>query len=50
MDGGNQPYAETTDQVLQRLTVAAEVGLSDGEAARRRQIFGPNQLHDARRW
>ena len=49
MNGANRAYAETTDQVLQRLAVAAEVGLGDDEAARRRQVFGPNELHEAKR-
>jgi len=48
MPGGGEPHQQTKEDVLTALRTNAHQGLSEAEAARRLQRFGPNQLETRR--
>ncbi|MFB6133701.1 MAG: cation-translocating P-type ATPase, partial [Halanaeroarchaeum sp.] len=50
--GETPPWAQSTQRVISQREVAIEVGLTPEEVARRRERYGPNELHetDRRSW
>jgi len=44
-----EPWAQDAQQVLEELKVSRDAGLDDTEIHRRRELHGPNQLHQKRK-